>query len=74
MMRAFLFFLAVPVFAACTAGNATRSVRTDERIPVYSCVDTRIKQARECRPWRGVAHPSVLVQGGGNGPAISGPK
>lgn len=73
-MRTSLICLSVLLFTACAAGNGTRSVRTAAKVPVYSCVDSRIKQARHCRERYGVSHPSVLVPGPGNTPTIPGSK
>ncbi len=74
MMRAILVCLGTLVVVACAVGNSTHSVRTAARIPVYSCVDTRIKQAKECRARAGIANPSVLVRSPGNAAAVPGPR
>lgn len=72
-MRVLIAGFWFPALAACAAGPAADLPSAQERIPVYACVDTRIRQAKDCRPMHAVGS-SVLVRGSGSGLVAPGPR
>ena len=61
-MKLWPALVSVLMILGCAPGEkSTRTAANEVRVPVHSCVGTRIAQTRHCKAMRSVSHPSELI-------------